>query len=342
MEYHWPTAANSALATITQLLFPTAPEESQAQIDALYERFADQYREALEADVFDRSQAYGKAVAMAIFEWSKTDGGHEGYMRSFPADYVAPVAAGLWTPTPRTEGDPQPALLPYWGDNRTFMPESSEECMPSAPPAYSEEADSVFYAEAMEVYETGKSLTQEQTEIAMFWSDDPGKTATPPGHTISILTQILEQEEASLAFAAEAYAKVGIAVADSFIGCWKAKYEYNLVRPVTYIQQTIETTWMPILNTPPFPEYPSGHSVQIGAAGIVLAGLFGDAYTFTDHTHEGIGLAARSFDSFIAMADEAALSRLYGGIHFRSAIELGLDQGRCIGTRVESLVFEVR
>lgn len=341
LEYHWPTAANSALSTITRLLFPTASEENQAQIDALYAQFVGRYREALDTDIFDRSETYGKAVAMAIFKWSETDGGHEGYMSSFPSDYVAPVAAGLWTPTPRVEGDPQPALLPYWGENRTFMPESGDECMPEAPPAYSEDVGSAFYAEAKEVYETGQSLTAEQTEIALFWSDDPGKTATPPGHTVAILTQILRQEESSLAFAAEAYAKLGIAVADSFIGCWKAKYEYNLVRPVTYIQHSIEETWMPILNTPPFPEYPSGHSVQIGAAGIVLTRLFGDTYTFTDHSHDDLGIAARSFDSFSVMAEEAALSRLYGGIHFRSAIELGLDQGRCIGEKVDALSFRV-
>lgn len=339
LEYHWATAANSALATMTRLLFPTASEENQDRIDALYTQFANRYREALDTDIFDRSEAHGKATAIAIFKWSQTDGGHEGYMRSFPSDYVAPVAAGLWTPTPRTEGDPQSALLPYWGENRTFMPESSDECMPEAPPAYSEDAGSAFYTEAMEVYQTGQSLTEEQTEIALFWSDDPGKTATPPGHTVSILTQILRHEEASLAFAAEAYAKLGIAVADSFIGCWKAKYEYNLVRPATYIQQSIEETWVPILNTPPFPEYPSGHSVQIGAAEVVLTGLFGDAYAFTDYTHDDMGLATRSFGSFSAMAEEAALSRLYGGIHFRSAIDFGLDQGRCIGGKVDTLVF---
>jgi hypothetical protein len=341
LEYHWPTAANSALVTITRLLFPTASEENQAKIDSLHAQFAAHYREALDTDIFDRSEAYGKTVAVTIFEWSETDGGHEGYMRSFPADYVAPVATGLWKPTPRLEGDPQPALLPYWGENRTFMPGSGDACMPEAPPAYSEDVASTFYAEAMEVYETSQNLTAEQTEIALFWSDDPGKTATPPGHTISILTQLLQQEEASLAFAAEAYAKLGIAVADSFIGCWKAKYEYNLVRPVTYIQQSIEETWMPVLSTPPFPEYPSGHSVQVGAAEIVLTGLFGDAYTFTDGTHNSLGLAARSFESFTVMAEEAALSRLYGGIHFRSAVELGLDQGRCIGEKVDALIFRV-
>jgi hypothetical protein len=191
----------------------------------------------------------------------------------------------------------------------------------------------------MEVYQTSQNLTQEQTDIALFWADDPGRTATPPGHSIAVLTQILEQENATLALSAEAYARVGIAVTDAFIGCWHAKYTYNLVRPVTYIQQLTVESWMPLVNTPPFPEYPSGHSVQTGAAAVVLAGMFGEEYSFTDHTHDTLGLAARSFASFTEMANEAALSRLYGGIHYRAAIELGLEQGTCIGERVNSLIF---
>jgi hypothetical protein len=340
-DYHWPTVANSVLATISRLLFPTASEDSLHEINALYEGFADSYRNEIGADVFRRSDAYGQEVANAIFAWSMTDGGHEGYLRNFPADYVPPIGDGMWVPTPRLNGEPQSALQPYWGNNRPFLPATIDLCAPPSPPTYSEDSDSAFYAEAMEVYETVLHLSPEQSEIALFWADDPGRTSTPPGHTISILTQILEQEKATLAFAAEAYARIGIAVSDSFIGCWKGKYEYNLIRPVTYIQQVIDETWMPLVNTPPFPEYPSGHSVQTGAAAIVLIQLFGDEYAFTDYTHDDLGLAPRSFSSFTEMAQETAISRLYGGIHFRAAIELGLEQGLCIGQRVNELRFHV-
>ncbi len=142
--------------------------------------------------------------------------------------------------------------------------------------------------------------------------------------------------------AAETYAKVGIAVCDAFIACWDTKYRYNLLRPVTYIQRLIDPTWLPLLTTPPFPEYTSGHSVQSGAAFGVLADLFGDAYSFDDHTHDNRGLAPRHFNSFSAAADEAALSRLYGGIHFRPAIELGLEQGRCVADAVDELPMRRR
>src|SRR5262249_944166 len=172
-----------------------------------------------------------------------------------------------------------------------------------------------------------------------FWADDPFRTATPAGHSISILTQVLEQENATLDVAAEAYAKLGIALADAFITCWKAKYEYNLIRPVTYIQRVIDSSWSPPLTTPPFPEYPSGHSVESGAAAAVLTSIFGQAYAFTDHTHDEWGLLPCSFPSFNAFAKEAALSRMYGGIHFRSAIEKGLEQGSCVFDRVNRLRF---
>src|SRR5690606_11036327 len=149
------------------------------------------------------------------------------------------------------------------------------------------------------------NLDAQQTEIALFWSDDPGATATPGGHSISILTQVLRAEQAGLDLAAEAYARLGIALAGGFLGCWNAKFEHNLLRPVTYIQYMWDAEWMPLLNTPPFPEYPSGHSVQSGAAAAVLTALFGDSYAFVDHTHDARGLAPRSFSSFDEFAQEA-------------------------------------
>lgn len=339
VKFHWGIVANSALAEITRLLFPTASEDYQAAINALYDEWAARYQSETDTEVFDRSVMHGQAVAKAVFDWSMSDGGHEGYLHNFPSDFAPPVGAGLWVPTPRTNGDPQPAMQPYWGDNRPFVLQSGAECMPAAPPEHSEEPGTAFYLEAMEVYEASQMLTDEQRDIALFWADDPGQTATPPGHSISILTQILHQEGVSLDFAAQAYAKMGIAVADAFIGCWHAKYTYNLVRPVTYIQQLVDPDWMPVVNTPPFPEYPSGHSVQTGAAAVVLADLFGEEYTFTDHTHDERGLTPRTFTSFSEMAEETAISRLYGGIHYRAAIALGLEQGKCIGEQVNELHF---
>ncbi len=338
-SYHWGVVANSALATMTRSLYPTAHEANRAAIDALYQTYAARFQNEVDAATFARSVEYGQRVAAAVFEWSTTDGGHEGYKRNFPANYQPPTGAGMWEPTPRAKGEAQPAMQPTWGDNRPFVLASGIECAPPPPPPYSEEPDSAFYAEALEVYTVTSELTAEQREIARFWADDPFRTATPAGHSISILTQVLAEQNATLDIAAEAYARMGIGLSDAFISCWSAKYQYNLVRPITYIRRVIDSEWTSPLVTPPFPEYPSGHSVESSAAAAILTGLFGEDYAFTDHTHDEWGLPARSFGSFEAFAQEAALSRIYGGIHYRAAVENGLAQGACIAAKVEQIEF---
>lgn len=330
--YHWPTVANSALSSILRSLFPTLTPESARAIDELEHRLATSAEAVLPLGVYRRSRARGAEVAAHVFTWSTTDGGHEAFLRNLPP-YAPPSGPGLWVPTPPGF---LPALQPYWGANRPFALSSGRACSPPAPPSYSGEPGSAFYAEAYECYSAVGRLTPEQEAIARFWSDDPGQTPTPPGHSISILTQVARTLDVSLADAAEAYAKVGIAVADAFIACWNTKYLYNLLRPVTYVRNLIDPGWTPLLATPPFPEYTSGHSVQSGAAAQVLTDLFGEV-AFVDRTHESRGLPARSFRSFHEAAEEAAVSRLYGGIHFRAAIERGLEQGHCIGRHVSAL-----
>jgi PAP2 superfamily len=335
-KLHWPTVANSALAGILRRLFPTTPAENAAAIDTLEESLGERFRRQLPQSVSARSARRGEAEAEAIFAWSTDDGGHEGFLRNFPASSVPPVGRGLWQPTPPAF---QRALQPSWGANRPFAIADGTACMPDDPTPYSEEPSSRFFAEAFQVYDTVNRLTDEQRTIALFWSDDPGVTATPPGHSISITTQILRQMGAALDTAAETYAKVGMAAADSFIACWQTKYRYNLLRPVTYIQAFIDSEWLPLLVTPPFPEYTSGHSVQSGAVAQVLSDLFGDRYAFVDRTHEERGLAPRTFESFFQAAHEAAVSRLYGGIHYLPAIVAGLEQGACVGQAVSELDF---
>jgi hypothetical protein len=265
-----------------------------------------------------------------VFEWSKGDGGHEGFLHNAPA-YRPPRGPGLWEPTPPGG---YPALQPYWGANRPF---SRLRC--AAPPAiaYSVDPASAFYADAHACYLATTQLTAEQKAIARFWSDDAGLSATPPGHSISIATQAIRARGARLDGAARAYAAVGIAISDAFIACWRTKYRYNLLRPVTYVQRTLDPAWTPLLITPPFPEYTSGHSVQSMAAAHVLTELFG-SFAFTDRTHSARGGPPRSFASFADAAREAAISRMYGGIHFKAAIDRGLEQGACAGRRAYALL----
>ena len=329
--YDWAAVANFSLAAILRSLFPTAPAASLVAVEELEARLAE--RSGGRPGLLGRSVRRGRHVAAAVFERSRSDGGHEGYLRNFPPDQP-PVGPGLWVPTPPGF---QPALQPFWGTNRCLAISSGAEHSSGDHPAYSEEPTSAFFGEALETHRAIDDLDAEQEAIARFWSDDPGETSTPPGHTIAITTQVLREQRADLAAAAEAYARVGMAVCDAFIACWYQKYKYNLLRPVTYINRLIDPDWLPLLVTPPCPEYPSGHSVQSGAGFQVLTDLFGDGYAFVDRTHERRGLAPRSFVSFLAAADEAAISRLYGGIHYRAAIDNGLAQGRQIGRAVNAL-----
>lgn len=339
-HYHWALAANRALAVMMRRMFPTTTPQNLAAIAALESHWNEQYAGEVDKATYQASIAWGDTIANAIYIWSLSDGGNEGYERNFPAEYLPPESPGKWVSTPPAFSK---ALLPYWGQNRPFVLQNGSEC-PSPPPLeYSEQPGSAFYLQALEVYKVGKQRTQEQTDIALFWSDNPGETATPPGHWISILNQSLA-EHPTLDFAAVAYAKLGITLADSFITCWHTKYQYNVVRPITYIQRFIDPTWNmlsitdPVI-TPPFPEYTSGHSVQSAAAAAVLTDLFGEHFAFTDRTHVAHGYHPRTFSSFEAAAEEAAISRLYGGIHYRAAIENGLVQGRCVANRVLALRF---
>lgn len=331
-EYNWALSANAAEATILRSLWANTSDANKKLIDSLETALSASFGKDVPEAVVGRSVAFGKGIGDAIFAYAKTDGGHEGYTRNFPASYVVPTGAGLWRPTSAQLIPMQPT----WGQNRSFVT-ANATTDPPGPTTFSTQTNSPFFIQAMEVYSVSKSLTDEQKAIALFWSDDPGKTFTPPGHGISIATQILQKEKATLAKAAETYAKIGIATTDAFIACWRCKFKFNTIRPVSYINQTIDPLWKSLLTTPPFPEYTSGHSSGSGAAALILEDQFGTNYAFTDHSHDARGLTARSFKSFREYGEEAAISRLYGGIHYRYSNEQGLANGRRIGQNVVAL-----
>jgi PAP2 superfamily/TAT (twin-arginine translocation) pathway signal sequence len=329
---NWPLVANSALSRLVSLMMPNATDAEKAANASLGTAFQNQYRVGVSPGLYARSLKRGVQVANAVFEWSKTDGGHEAYLNTFPA-YTVPTGPQYWVPTPPAfQATP---LQAYWGNNRCFVIGHGAGVGIADHPEYSEAEGSDFYALGMEVYETKQNLTTEQSDIALFWGDGGG-TITPPGHSVSTATQAIRQEALSLGAAADVYAKVGMAVADAFIECWYWKYRYHLLRPVTYIQRVIDPTWLPLLATPPFPEHGSGHSTNSGAAATVLTAIFGDNYAYTDDTHAGV-YPARSFSSFQEAADEAAVSRLYGGIHYSTGNNHALSAGRAIGAAVAAV-----
>lgn len=326
----------AAMTASVRDFFSNTGPTGQRAVQAMDRTLGEKVASGLPADVVDRSTAFGQALAAHVLDWSQADGGAVVTNMGFPLQYTLKDGPSAWVPT-STIRQQQVPLLPDWGRNRPFVLPDGTACAVPPPPAYSEDPGSAFHAEAMEVYETSRTLTPEQVEIARFWSDDPMLSPTPPGHWISIGWTILDDRDAGLEESADVMARLGIAQADAFIANWEAKYRYDLLRPVTYIRRVIDKAWEPLLITPPFPEYPSGHSTQSGAAASVLTALFGPDVAFADDTHSDDGLPVRSFSSFRAAASEAGISRLYGGIHFRAAIDNGLAQGECVGGHVNAL-----
>jgi membrane-associated phospholipid phosphatase len=230
--------------------------------------------------------------------------------------------------------NPTGATEPWWGTLRPFALAHPKECPIAPPPEYSEGRDSEFYREALAVHQASKELDEERHRIGLFWADNPGQSGTPAGHWLSIGSQMVAQLGLDVERAVELFAALSLAQADAFIASWLVKYETNVVRPVTYLNRLVDPDWQTDIITPAFPEYPSGHSVQSGAAAATMTALLGDSVAFDDSTNLAIGHPVRRFPSFWAAAQEAAISRLYGGIHYPRAIHLGTDMGRCIGEAV--------
>ncbi len=328
--YDEAVVMHAALAQSVRIFFGNTGPSGQQAMDRMDASLSEQIGVGLPGDVVARSEAYGRTVAQHIWLWSESDGGAVVDNMGFPQSWLLNPAPGHWVPT-STIVQQQAPLLPDWGKNRPFAMPQNASCALPPPPEYTEDMGSEFYKQALEVYATSLTLTGEQKAVARFWSDDPMLSPTPPGHWVALTLALIDKEGLDLPHAADALMRLGVGVADGFIGCWHAKFQYDFIRPITVIHDLIDPNWDAMLITPPFPEYPSGHSTQSAAAATVLAGVFGDDYAFDDATHEEDDLGTRHFASFWAAAEEAAISRLYGGIHFRAAIEEGLAQGKCIG-----------
>lgn len=333
-SYLAPVTANAALARIIKDLFGNASTANLAKIDALESVNNNLYAGHTSDIILDRSREYGRAVADAVYDWSLTDGGAQAYLNNFPTSYVPPVGIDKWIPTPPLF---QSAMLPYWENNRPMVSTNGPGSVdPPAPPAFSTTVGSPFHNAAYEVYNVNVHLTSEQNAIALYWNDGGG-SFTPPGHNMAIALQIIRNRKLSLGQAAIVLAKVGIAENDAGIVCWRAKYKFNLLRPVTFIRSYIAPLWNSLIVTPPFSSYTSGHSTFSAASAAILTAEFGNQVAFTDSSKIAYGFSPRSFGNFIEAAQEAAISRLYGGIHYRFDNENGFACGLLVGANVENI-----
>jgi hypothetical protein len=326
----YPASANAAPATTVRHMLGTTATAQSHTSDSLENAISTAFKSAIPTPVFDRSSGFGQAISNAIYNWSASDGGDQAYLNPYPSSFVPPVGPGLWVPQPG-----QLAQLPYWGNNRTFIKGDAVNSQPSQlPPAYSTDPGAAFYQEEAEIYHESINQDPEHRAIALYWAALP-----PPCVSLSILSSVLAGKGANLSVAAEAYCRVGIATSDAMVSCYRTKFIFNQERPITFIRANFNPAWVPLLPTPPFPDYTSAHSVQTGACARELADIFGNNTSFTDNSINDLGFTPRSFTKFSDYANEVGLSRIYGGIHLRSSDFIGLDQGNVIGIQISKLRF---
>lgn len=333
-ECSFTLAAVDALLTVGKTMVI-----SEDKVESFHQALLQEFKDAGMPDsVFQTSIQYGQQVAKHILAWAAKD--HYKETRSYPKYSVTADNPGAWQPTPPAY---MKAVEPHWGEIRTFLMDSAQQFKPLPATLFSTNKNSRFYKEAKDVQVVGKTLTPEQKAIALFWDCNPfkmninghvmyaTKKISPGGHWVNITRLVCKKANADFMRTAEAYVCLCVTLADGFISCWDEKYRSNVIRPETYINQYIDADWMPLLQTPPFPEYTSGHSVISTASAVMLGKLFGENVSFADSTEVEFELPVRQFKSFKHAADEAAISRLYGGIHYRPSIVNGQQEGDRLG-----------
>ncbi|TRX24029.1 vanadium-dependent haloperoxidase [Flavobacterium franklandianum] len=306
--------------------------------DSLYKKWGDE-----NSDEFEVSKEYGLKVAERIKKWMGKDNYKQ--TRTFSKFSVFTNQPGRWQPTPPAYMD---AVEPHWGEIRTLVLDSASQFKPIPALAFSLDKKSTFYKQVIEVYNISLDMKKKgdscnEIKIAQFWDCNPyvsvtqghmmfaKKKISPGAHWMGIVKIACKKTNADFDKTVFAYTKTSIGMFEAFISCWDEKYRSNVIRPETVINQHIDENWKPALQTPPFPEYTSGHSVLSTVASTILTSIFGDNFSFVDNSELPFGLPNRSFKSFDSASKEAAMSRFYGGIHYRASIENGMIQGKQVG-----------
>ena len=331
-KYNYTLAASKAFYTVAGNL--TFSKDTLAKYEtATYAPF----KEVLSKEEYDSSLSFGDAVAKSILKRMAAD----NYKQTRALEkFFGSKDDGKWQPTAPDYLD---GVEPYWTKIKPLLLDTSSQFDPGTPPVFNKNTSSEFYKMNKEVYDVEKKLTQEQNDIARFWDDNPfvmehtghvmmaTKKQTPGGHWMGIATIACRQTNADAVKSARTYALTAIALFEGFISVFDTKYRYVYVRPITIINQWIDPKWEPLLQTPPFPEYTSGHSTITASAATVLTNLYGNNFAFQDTSNMRYINMQRHFNSFIQASDECSVSRLYGGIHYRISVDKGAETGKKIG-----------
>lgn len=343
LAYDWISVANGAMVRVLRELTVQGVDVAltntanvngtRRAIEAIYERQVSARLRTLDPEIVNRSLDYGDQVGRSILTWAEQD----NFLVTREMTYgLSTGHDALWRPL---RAGQQP-MEPFWGMIRSMVMANADECAIPLDVEFDTKIGSPFYMQAMEVRDISLALTDDQKQIARMWDEAPGITATHSGHWGWIVGQLVAELDLKLDRAADAYARVGIALNDAFISTWSLKYQVNLARPEQYIRSFIDPHWRPFRATPPFPSYPSGHSVVGAAVAEVLTNTFGPMYFINRHGIQ-YDILERSYTSFYALSYENAISRVYGGVHYRFDIENGMEQGQCVGwevnTRLKSL-----
>ncbi len=337
-KYNYTLAATKAFFTVARNIKVFSVDSLDNYESSVYSSFKD----ILDDSTYETSVAFGDTIGKTILQRARAD----GYTKSRgKPKYLGSNDPGKWRPTPPDYLD---GVEWCWNTMKPMVLDSCAEFAPPPPPVFNKDSNSIFYKNAKEVYTIAKNLNEDQKTIARYWDDNPfviehaghmmfgNKKITPGGHWMGIAAIAAKKSNAGIVAIAKGYALTAIALYDGFISCWDEKYRSVVVRPVTVINEWMDRGWSPFLQTPPFPEYPSGHSTITAAASTVLANLYGDKFAFQDTSDlKYIGMQ-RHFNSFQEAAAEASLSRLYGGIHYRTGIDAGAAQGK----KVAALIIE--
>jgi hypothetical protein len=334
----YPLSASIAFTTVAaKLVFNSGAIVAQEteylhQLDSM----------GIRKELLENSLNYGRKVGNYIVEWSKKDGYSE---RTALGGYIVKKDSGRWVPTPPDYID---AIENNWSRLRTMALDSASQFRTSPPIPYSTNKNSEFYKECYNVYTAVEKPNPGDSATAWYWDDNPNTSVTdghvtyfiqknsPPGHWIHIACAVADKENYDAVKTASILSKTAIALYDGFISCWDAKFTYNYIRPETFINQYIDKDWLPLIQTPPFPEYPSAHSVVSSSAATVLTQMVGENYAFIDSAEVPYGRPIRHFNSFYEALDQATISRFYGGIHFMNAIKKGKVQGKSVGNFILS------